>query len=448
MRQIAVENFQDWREKARALVAGRVRPEDVRFTDGLQDSLFADEPMPAAGSRGRISVPRAFLARAEIVSLHRDAKRWDLLYQALFRVVNDGLPNEPDELLAMEQAVSRDIHKMHAFVRFRKIVGDDGQAQYIAWYRPDHHIVKHVAPWFAERFGAMHWAILTPDVSAYWDTKTLRFGDGVPRSAAPQEDELEELWRSYYASIFNPARVNVRAMTREMPVRHWSTMPEAALIPALVSNARGREQQMRERAPASAEPFVPVGAELPVLAAAVRACRGCELYACATQPVFGEGPERARLMLVGEQPGDQEDLHGRPFVGPAGQLLDRALQEAGVDRSSVYVTNAVKHFKFEERGKRRIHKKPDGGEVAACRPWLTAEIERVDPQLIVALGATAALSLGGREFAIQKERGRMMPLPGGRQLLITVHPSFLLRVPDAAKAAEFARFVQDLRLTA
>ncbi|MCU1328776.1 MAG: hypothetical protein JWN34_4146 [Bryobacterales bacterium] len=446
MRQVAVENFQEWREKARALVAGSVPPDDVRFTDGLQDSLFADVPMPAAGSRGRISVPRAFLARAEIVSLHRDPKRWDLLYRALFRIVNDGLSNEPDELLAMEQAVGRDIHKMHAFVRFRKIVEDDGQPQYVAWYRPDHHIVKHVAPWFAERFGAMHWAILTPDLSAYWDTKTLRFGDGVPRSAAPQEDELEELWRSYYASIFNPARVNVRAMTREMPVRHWSTMPEATLIPTLVSNARAREQQMRERAPGSAEPFVPVGAELPVLAAAVRACKGCELYACATQPVFGEGPERARLMLVGEQPGDQEDLQGRPFVGPAGQLLDRALQEAGVDRSSVYVTNAVKHFKFEERGKRRIHKKPDGGEVAACRPWLTAEIERVDPQLIVALGATAALSLGGREFAIQKERGRMMPLPGGRQLLITVHPSFLLRVPEAAKAAEFARFVQDLRL--
>jgi DNA polymerase len=141
-------------------------------------------------------------------------------------------------------------------------------------------------------------------------------------------------------------------------------------------------------------------------------------------------------------------VRGRPFVGPAGQLLDRALREAGVERSAVYVTNAVKHFKFEDRGKRRIHKKPNGLEVAACRPWLTEEIERVAPQIVVALGATAALSLGGRDFAIQKERGRMLPMAGGWQLLITVHPSFLLRLPDEAREAEFARFVQDLRLAA
>jgi DNA polymerase len=153
-------------------------------------------------------------------------------------------------------------------------------------------------------------------------------------------------------------------------------------------------------------------------------------------------------MFVGEQPGDSEDLHGRPFIGPAGQLWDRALQEAGIDRSGVYVTNAVKHFKFEERGKRRIHQKPNGTEVAACRPWLTAEIEHVKPRIIVALGATAALSVGGREFAIQKERGKLLPFANNRQFLITVHPSFILRLRDEARHLEFTRFVQDLKLVA
>jgi DNA polymerase len=456
VREVVVATFAEWRDAARTLLTERVPPAEVHFTDGEQASLFATaESAPGAG-KGALRVPKVFLDLATLVGLHVDPARWDLLYRTLFRIAVGGehellkITVDPDvaRLILMEKAVSRDIHKMHAFVRFRKIVPDDGTEQYVAWHKPDHHILRHVAPWFAERFGAMHWAILTPELSAFWDTQSLSFGDGVPRSAAPQGDELEELWRSYYASIFNPARLNVRAMTREMPVRHWATMPEAALIPKLVAAAGAREKQMRERAPQSAERFVPAGAPLPVLADAVRACRGCDLYACATQPVFGEGPEKARVMLVGEQPGDQEDLRGRPFVGPAGQLLDRALREAGIDRPAVYVTNAVKHFKFEERGKRRIHKKPSGMEVAACRPWLTEEMERVAPEVVVALGATAALSLGGRDFAIQKERGRMLPMAGGRQLLITVHPSFLLRLPDEAREAEFARFVQDLRLAA
>ena len=205
---------------------------------------------------------------------------------------------------------------------------------------------------------------------------------------------------------------------------------------------------MRDSQPTTAQEFLPVTHSLPALKAAIHNCRGCDLYQHATQAVFGEGPKKAKIMFVGEQPGDQEDIKGKPFVGPAGQLWDKALESAGVDRSTVYVTNAVKHFKFEERGKRRIHKKPRGIEVAACKPWLTAEIETVDPEIIVALGATAALSLGGREFAVQKERGKLMPLPGGRQLLVTVHPSFLLRVPDADREAEFARFVDDLRILA
>ena len=178
-------------------------------------------------------------------------------------------------------------------------------------------------------------------------------------------------------------------------------------------------------------------------------CRRCPLYRLATQTVFGEGPAHAPVMLVGEQPGDQEDLQGRPFVGPAGKILDRALADAGVDRSRVYVTNAVKHFKFEPRGKKRLHKKPNTAEIEACKWWLDQQLDLIKPALTVALGATAARALAGRPIAIGTARGRLLDLRDGLPGLVTIHPSFLLRMPDPeVKAQEYRRFVQDLRLIA
>jgi DNA polymerase len=178
-------------------------------------------------------------------------------------------------------------------------------------------------------------------------------------------------------------------------------------------------------------------------------CTRCPLYKDATQTVFGEGPMDAPVVFVGEQPGDQEDLAGKPFVGPAGQLFDRALEEAGIDRKRVYVTNAVKHFKFEPRGKRRIHKKPNNDEIEACRWWLDKELGFVMPRLTVALGATAARTLTGRDVTIARVRGEVMTLRDGLEGFITVHPSFLLRLPDAdAKTREYERFVDDLKLIA
>jgi uracil-DNA glycosylase len=175
-------------------------------------------------------------------------------------------------------------------------------------------------------------------------------------------------------------------------------------------------------------------------------CRACPLWENATQTVFGEGPSDAEIMLVGEQPGDREDLAGRPFVGPAGLLLDRALADAGVDRARVYVTNAVKHFKFEPRGKRRLHKRPNAGEIKVCRRWLIGEIEAVAPHLVVALGATAAQSLAGRPVPVQTNRGAVLDLACGRRVLITVHPSALLRLQDETDKREaYDAFVQDLR---
>lgn len=197
----------------------------------------------------------------------------------------------------------------------------------------------------------------------------------------------------------------------------------------------------------SAQQWIPQHATLPNLIAAVRKCQGCDLYLHATQAVFGEGPADAPVIMVGEQPGDREDRTGRPFVGPAGELLDRALLEAGVDRERIYVTNAVKHFKFEERGKRRIHARPRAAEITACRPWLEAEIEVLRPKLIVCLGATAAQSLMGHDLRVTRDRGKIVESPFGVQALATVHPSALLRSPDRDQMQEeYARFVSDLAL--
>jgi DNA polymerase len=180
---------------------------------------------------------------------------------------------------------------------------------------------------------------------------------------------------------------------------------------------------------------------------ASRHCTACHLYKCATQTVFGEGSKNASLMLVGEQPGDYEDVSGRPFVGPAGKIMDQALEEAGIDRSQVYVTNAVKHFKWEPRGKRRIHQKPNSREIAACRPWLEAELRIVKPELVVAMGATAAQTIFGPTFRVTRERGKVLSSKIAPRVLATVHPSSLLRQPDeASRQREYKLFVTDLHV--
>lgn len=191
---------------------------------------------------------------------------------------------------------------------------------------------------------------------------------------------------------------------------------------------------------------MPPEAGLDELAAAASGCRGCELFGPATQTVFGSGPPRARAVLVGEQPGDVEDRRGEPFVGPAGRLLDQALVDAGLDRSSIYVTNAVKHFRFTERGKRRLHQSPDAGHITACRPWLTAELAATDPELIVALGAVAGRALLGPSFRVTKQRGVLLPQASGPPVLATFHPSAVLRADD--RDAAFADLVADLSVAA
>ncbi|MEM1181419.1 MAG: UdgX family uracil-DNA binding protein [Acidobacteriota bacterium] len=473
MRAVAFEpRFERWRELARGLLGEGVQPHEVDWRpegESPQLSLPARAPGPSrargvGGLKARGAsvaaaprVPRAFLDLAQSVSLHRDAGRWALLYRTLWRLVHGephlvavGLDDDVLRLRRMAQAVRRDRHKMKAFVRFRRAENDLGETWYIAWHRPDHRIFEAVAPFFVERFNDQRWMILTPDGSTCWDLKSLRFGPGVPREAAPDRDEMESLWKTYYASIFNPARVKVKAMKAEMPVRHWGTLPEAALIPQLLLEARGRVESMvkKPRRPPAMD-AIPEGATLPVLSAALATCRACGLCENGTRPVAGLGPVDARTVLIGEQPGDVEERLGRPFAGPAGEVLDRALAAAGLDRSELYVTNAVKHFKYEERGGRRIHKTPNLTEVSACRPWLDRELSLIRPQIAVGLGATAARMLFGGEVRLRRDRGSPRRTRFAEWTLITYHPAALLRIPDpsARRTAEEA-FFADLRLVA
>jgi probable DNA metabolism protein len=457
-----------WRAAARRLRLADVPPENVRWRVGGEDLLLGDEPMPEPG-QGGFSAPAELLSLAADALLHRSEARFDLMYRVLWR-----LQVEPNLLkivtdddvaaaLRLRKSVCQAAHKMHAFVRFRRV--DDPPADatetYAAWFEPAHYVLEKAAPFFVRRLANVRFSILTPYASAVWDGETLKFGEGADRSQAPAEDAREEDWKAYFASVFNPARLNPRLMVQHMAKSYWRNLPEAALIPDLIETAEARAAAMVSASPTIPSPLAakvadrrpvadPVDADaapesIEVIAEAVQACRRCDLWRDATQGVPGEGPSHAAIMFVGEQPGDLEDLRGRPFVGPAGEVFDRALAEAGIDREECYVTNAVKHFKHEMRGKRRLHKTPTAGEAKACRWWLDNERRLVAPRLIVALGATAARSVFGRPVTVLKERGQVLALDDGGQAMVTVHPSYLLRLQDDAdRRTAFNALVSDL----
>jgi DNA polymerase len=457
------DDFEGWRDAARDLAEAGVPPQAVVWrVGGAADDLFATEvPQPKGASFG---VPRAFIDLAKSAICHSDPERFALLYAMLCKLRSNraAMEDRADPLLhrieRLAKEVRRDVHKMHAFVRFRDVEQPDGTQRFVAFFDPDHHIVRHTAGFFVRRFTNMRWSILTPELSIHWDGETLSEAPGATRADAPGGDPLEAMWKTYYASIFNPARLKVGAMLKEMPKKYWRNMPETSLVQPLIASARTRELEMIDRAAAkeglkdaiAAERRIEPGGNLraswEALMKEARGCTRCDLYKYGTQTVFGEGPLDASIMFVGEQPGDQEDLAGRPFVGPAGQVFDEALEKAGIPRSEVYVTNAVKHFKFEQRGKKRIHSKPNAGEIEACRWWIEQERTLIRPPITVALGATAARSLLDRAVTISKVRGSALPLEGGGECWVTVHPSFLLRIPEPdRRTQERSRFVDDLK---
>jgi uracil-DNA glycosylase len=460
----AETDFDAWRDQARRLCAEGIAPENVVWTTPERGaSLFAANP-PENKPSGKVRAPRRFIDLSHRVICHRDPERFARLYRVLWRLQTEPslLTNAADADIAWlherDKAIRRDIHKMHAFVRFRLVGEQDGREVYAAWFEPTHRIVALAAPFFMRRFAAMDWAIFTPEESVRWQDGELTFGPGASRDAVPGEDAVEDQWRAYFASIFNPARLKIGAMTAEMPKKYWRNMPETQLIPSLIAESRQRTQTMQAEGvhppnpravhwrPAPDKPAPDAPETLEDARIAVQRCQRCPLYAGASQAVFGEGPRDAALMMVGEQPGDQEDLAGHVFVGPAGQLLDQAMAEAGLDRASIYLTNAVKHFKYTVRGKRRLHQRPSAQEIDHCRWWLDLERAQVRPRLILAMGASAARGVLGRDVPVMKSRGEEFALPDGAHARVTVHPSYLLRLPDAdAKIEAYARFVVDLR---
>ncbi|MEI4470205.1 UdgX family uracil-DNA binding protein [Frigidibacter sp. MR17.24] len=457
-----------WRAEVRRLAALGIAPEAVRWSLGpAEPDLFAADDARTAPEPA-LKIPRPALAEIDCALHHSDPGRFARAH-ALVLALSRGQARWGDRsdpaqhrVMAEAKAVRRDIHKMHAFVRFRELPAQGPRRRFAAWFEPTHPCLEPGVPFFARRFGDMDWAIATPGLTARFVDGVLTLHETPPDQPRPPEDGTESLWQTYYASIFNPARLMTRAMQSEMPKKYWANLPEAQLIAQLVREAPARAARMaadlgsapapqtaarqrNSRLPERAAPPEGRPDTLPDLARQIAACTRCPLYCHATQAVPGEGPADARLMIVGEQPGDHEDLAGRPFVGPAGQLFDRVAAEAGLDRRQAWITNAVKHFKFTPRGKRRIHQRPTSGEIQSCRWWLGLETALVRPRAILAMGATAAEALTGSGAGILRRRGGVEHLPDGTPVLITLHPSALLRQPDPETAAQQIRdFRNDL----
>lgn len=442
MREITFKpDFENWRAVARQLLRQGVPPSQVRLADCEQESsLWTADFVTADANEDhtRLLVPRKFLELAKHVSCHINPLRWQLLYSVLWRLKENRniLKLEEDDevktLLFMDQQVRRDVERMKAAVKFEPIQIEPEHERLIAWHRPDYAIVELATLFFADRYSHVRWSILTPYRCAHWEpeSKKLEFGAGVPRFTMPRREELRQLWLTQQRPSLEPARKQPRSA-------YAGTAEERSMFGPTLNIAKA----------ASAKPFVPNSVELPVLSAAAQRCQGCELHACATQAVFGVGPSDARIMLVGEQPGNDEDIAGTPFVGPAGKLLDRALLEAGIQRDAVYITNAVKHFRFERRGSKRIHRTPQMIEIKACKPWLEAEIGVVKPQIIVCLGATAAKSLLNLQNMLMKHRGHIFSSPYAEKVIATIHPSAVLRVQDPLTSEQlFQTLCRDLRL--
>jgi DNA polymerase len=360
----------------------------------------------------------------------REPERFGVLYGLVWRAHHAGLAlddaNDLDLRLARRWAlaVRADAHRMRTHLRFAPLTVE-GEPRFLGWYEPEHFVLEANARLLARRDPKAGFTIVTPDGTAHRDRSGLRFGAGLKH---PGDDETLLAW--------------------------WDAHQDAILASSHMGGGLPEAEDLDEAPrPMARPPIAPVvlpAAQTSATNQTARQARGCErcaLHGSATQTVFGEAPEGARVMFVGEQPGDQEDIIGRPFVGPAGQLLDQALEEVGIDRRLIAITNAVKHFKFTPRGRRRIHQSPSVQEIDICRFWLDAERTAVNPALLVLLGGSAGRAVLGRPVAVTRERGRPFTLSDGGAAFLTVHPSYLLRQPDEASyAREYAAFVRDLRI--
>ena len=460
---VVARNFQEWREAARVLLKQRVTPESIEWSDSdvhqnlLAESLPRQQSELAAHPELEVEVrmPSQVLRILEMAACFRAQDRYAFLYKVVWRWAKGQREvlsaADPDgaRLHKMVKTVRREIHKMNAYLRFRERPVEAEAPRFVAWFEPEHDVLTQVAHHFSRRMGKTTWMIGTPQATMLWDGKTLHAGPQLMSGPEDIDDRGEAMWLTYYRSTFNPARLNTKVMQGHVASRYWKNMPEGKLLPAMIADASagsrqdGQTRSVGERVgvsiPVTAENAQPKR-ELP---STLDQCRRCDLWRNATQAVPGVGPKSSRIMLVGEQPGDQEDLTGEPFVGPAGKLMDEALLKAGLSRQSVYVTNAVKHFKWEPRGKRRLHKTPAQMEVAACAHWLEKELQDVEPSVVVALGSTALKSiLGDAKVTLTDKLGKPFKHEN-RWIVVVYHPSYVLRVPgDEARMAAFEILVE------
>lgn len=441
-------NFEDWRMKARELLAQKIPPHQVNWqadTQGFSFGTFFENKNTPAD----IKIPRDFFEQAFVASCFRDDSIWSLLYRLAWRLVFEDknllkIEIDPDtvELNAKVRLVNRDLHKMKAFVRFKELKQDENESLFMAWHRPDHRITRLAAPFFKDRFNGMKWVIMTEDETILWDKKEIHFLEGVEAYELPQ-DEKEDLWKTYYSSIFNPARIKVSAMKKELPVRHWKTLPETELITSLLDEAPARLKEFydSQTAPAQIQEFT----SFEELNKAILKCKSCGICEKSSGPVFGEGPLDAEVMILGEQPGNEEDLAGKNFIGPAGQILNEALNQVGLKREEFFVTNVVKSFKWVQTYDMRQHRTADAKEISACRPWVQNEIKLVKPKILVCLGRSAAQSVLGKMIKLEDMRGKFFSTPFCENTIILPHPASILRDKESKDEA-FGRFIQEFEL--
>ncbi|MPT48782.1 MAG: DUF4130 domain-containing protein [Sphingobium sp.] len=445
--------FEAWRQAARNAISHDIAPDQIDWAG--KEGLFPACPLPDAGSAPAavFTVPQAFLRLAGSVIWHNAPERFALLYQALWRLSRrEGNPISPADALGrrlnlMAKAVGRDIHKMHAFVRFREVPGHGDRRSFAAWFEPEHHTLEPGSRFFVKRFADMDWMIATPRLTACYEAGKLRFGPGGPQPDLP-EDASEALWATYFANIFNPARVKLNAMQSEMPKKYWKNLPETRLIPDMLKDAEARVERMRAAGTSIARPgaaaistryraTMPKPVERPATMEearlAVRHCHQCGLCEAATQAIWGEGNSKAALMIVAGQPEDKDDLSGRPFTGPDGQMVRDMLTEAAIDPAQIWMTHAVKHYKFTPQGKNRVPVAPDRDEILACRQWLALELAFVQPRIILALGEGAAFSLTGDDGPLSLRRGRTEKGLLGTPVLLSWHPADIAQMAGAAR---------------
>jgi DNA polymerase len=455
MNSVTIEpSFASWRSAARDLLARGVSPDGLLWREASESAtVFGTlDPEPAEpGAPPPLKIARGFLEMLETAACARVRDRWPFLYKVLWRwTQGDRAVLSPDDadgrrFIRMIEDVRAEEERMHKFLRFRHRDPSLGPPEFISWFEPVHDLLEHAALGFATRMGSATWMIATPHGAAFWDGALLRVdrtSEPEPKPtelASPGEavsgDAIEALWLAYYESTFAPAVAHAAEMATHMPVRYWRSRPDAKSDPTLI--ARADPAVRRDRRARNVPPEMEVAIEMEPLdgpslktkPASLDNCKRCALWRNATQPVPGTGPADARIMLVGEQPGDQEDLAGRPFVGPAGKLLDQAIEEAGLARESLYLTNALKHFKWESQGKERLPQQPAQREREACRYWLDEELAQIAPKVVVALGATALKSLTGHRTALSEYLGKTIE-HRGRLIVPTYHPTYALRVMD------------------